>query len=129
MALPKLYALGLKSQYLHDKAAANIGRKLIQQEAKVINKVSMSTALAILIAGKITKRMYIDIRLLLKNDGHDILPVYDKLNEYRKEKRPPLEKLQDPYKGIKVDYKKALEKYAYLLLKTINLSKLENFSV
>ena len=30
---PKLYALRLKSQYLHDKAAANIGRKLIQQEA------------------------------------------------------------------------------------------------
>ena len=86
MTPPKLYALGLKSQYLHDKAAANIGRKLIQQEVKVINKVSMSTALAILIAGKMTKRMYIDIRLLLKNDGHDILPVYDKLNEYRKEK-------------------------------------------
>ena len=60
----------------------------------------MSIALAMLIAGKMTKRMYIDIRLLLKNDGHDILPVYDKLNEYRKEKRPPLEKLQDPYKGI-----------------------------
>ena len=73
-----------------------------------------------------TKRMYIGIRLLLKNDGHDILPVYDKLNEYRKEKRPPLEKLQDPYKEIKVDYKKALEKSAYQLLKTINLSKLEN---
>ena len=66
MTPPKLYALRLKSQYLHDKAAANIGRKLIQQEAKVINKVSMSTALAILIAGKMTKRMYIDIRLLLK---------------------------------------------------------------
>ena len=96
MTPPKIYALGLKSQYLHDKAAADVGRKLIQQEAKV----SMSTALAILIAGKMTKRMYIDIRLLLKNDGHDILPVYDKLNEYRKEKRPPLEKLQDPYKGI-----------------------------
>ena len=119
---PKMYALGLKSQYLHDKAAADVGRKLIQQEAKV----SMSTALAMLIAGKMTKRMYIDIRLLLKNDGHDILPVYDKLNEYRKEKRPPLEKLQDSYKGIKVDYKKALEKSAYQLLKTINLSKLEN---
>ena len=100
MTPPKLYALRLKSQYLHDKAAANIGRKLIQQEAKVVNKVSMSTALAILIAGKITKRMYIDIRLLLKNDDYDILPVYDKFNEYRKEKRPPLEKLQDPYKGI-----------------------------
>ena len=73
-----------------------------------------------------TKRMYIDIRLLLKNDGHDILPVYEKLNEYRKEKRPPLEKLREPYKGIKVDYKKALEKSAYQLLKTINPSKLEN---
>ena len=97
---PKLLAMGLKSHYLHDKNAANVGRKLVQQEAKVSNKVSMSTALAILIAGKMTKRMYIDIRLLLKNDGHDILPVYDKLNEYRKEKRPPLEKLQDPYKGI-----------------------------
>ena len=82
MTPPKLYALRLKSQYLHDKAAANIGRKLIQQEAKVINKVSMSTALAILIAGKMTKRMYIDIRLLLKNDDYDILPVYDKLNVF-----------------------------------------------
>ena len=60
----------------------------------------MSTALANLIAGKMTKRMYIDIRLLLKNDGNDILPVYDKINVYRKEKRPQPEKMQDPYKGI-----------------------------
>ena len=49
---PKMYALGLTSQYLHDKAAANVGRKLHQQEAKVSNKVSMSTALAMLIAEK-----------------------------------------------------------------------------
>ena len=82
---PKMFALGLKSQYLHDMAAADVGRKIIQQEAKV----SMSTALAMLIAGKMTMRMYTDIRLLLKNDGHYNLPVYDKLNEYSKEKRPP----------------------------------------
>ena len=63
-----MYALGLTSQYLHDKAAANVGRKLHQQEAKVSNKVSMSTALAILIAGKMTKRMYIDIRLLYSTE-------------------------------------------------------------
>ena len=74
----KILALGLNSQYSHDKTAADVGRKIIQHEAKVSNKVSMSTALAMLIAGKMTKRMYIDIRLLLKNDGHDILPVYDK---------------------------------------------------
>ena len=56
--------------------------------------------------------MYIDIRLLIKNDCYDMLPLYDKLNDYRKEKRPSVEKLQDPYRGIKVDYKKALENSA-----------------
>ena len=56
--------------------------------------------------------MYIDIRLLLKNDGHDILPVYDKLNEYRKEKDYQLNNCKIHTKELKLIIKKALEKYA-----------------
>ena len=37
---PKLLAMGLKSHYLHDKNAANVGRKLVQQEAKVSKKLA-----------------------------------------------------------------------------------------
>ena len=62
MTPTKMYDLGLKIQYFHDKAAADVGRKLIQQEAKV----SKSTALAMLIAGKMTKRMYMIFGCFLK---------------------------------------------------------------
>ena len=92
---PKLLAYEIKSQYLYEKTTATVAKKFIQQEAKPSSKVSMSTSLAVLIAGKWLKE-YIDTRLLLKNEDHDILPVYDKLNNYKKERRPLVKELQEP---------------------------------
>jgi len=80
----------LQSIYLRDKKIAavrdNISAKnFISDEP--IEKLLFSTALVILIARKIRKRSYIDIRLLLKSAGQDILYTYQNLNIYIREKK------------------------------------------
>lgn len=66
----KLFAcLEKKIQFLRHKTTAYVGKKFIHQESKANSKLSISTALAILLAGKIYTVciVKIDIRLLLKN--------------------------------------------------------------
>ena len=44
--------------------------------------------------------MKINVRLLLKNKVHETLPDYNKLEGYKKYRRPIVEKMQDQYIGI-----------------------------
>ena len=68
-----------------------------------------------------TRRIYTDICLLFKGAGADVLPTYENLDKFRKEDRPPIQELQDPYQGIKFNYEEALKLTTSQLLKSINL--------
>ena len=48
-----------------------------------------------------TRRIYIDIRLLLKGAGANVLPNYEDLDKFRKDHHPPIKELHNPYQGIK----------------------------
>ena len=56
-----------------------------------------------------TKRVYTDIRLLLKGARADVLPPYYKLDEFRKECRPEVKKLKEPCRGVKCGYVECLK--------------------
>ena len=55
--------------------------------------VPLQTASAIFVCGKMTKRVYTEIRLLLKEAGADVLPTYENLDTFRKEHRPDVKEL------------------------------------
>ena len=121
----------LQSIYLRDKKIAavrdNISAKnFISDEP--IEKLLFSTALVILIARKIRKRSYIDIRLLLKSAGQDILYTYQNLNIYIREKKTYIVKFKDLHKGIRIGFKEDFKISAHQLLKNLISPKLRNFT-
>ena len=79
----------------------------------------MEVASATFETGRMTRRIYTDIRLLLKGAGADVLPTYDTLDKFRKEHRHSVEKLQEPYEGIKFNYEEALKLTTSQLFKYI----------
>lgn len=121
----------LQSIYLRDKKIAavrdNISAKnFISDEP--IEKLLFSTALVILIARKIRKRSYIDIRLLLKSAGQDILYTYQNLNIYIREKKTYIRKFKDLHKEIRIGFKEDFKISAHQLLKNLISPKLRNFT-
>ena len=126
----KLYSHGLKSKHLTDRKVASVGRKLFSNGSSNLDQLlSFETALAIFIAGKMTKRTYIDIRLLLKGAGHDIFPTYAALDDYRELHRPAIKELCDPLVGVKADYKDALKKGTEQLFRSLSLPQFSNLNV
>ena len=88
--------------------------------------IPLQVASAIFETGKMTRRIYTDICLLFKGAGPDILPTYENLDKFRKEHRPPIPVLQDPYQRIKFNYEEALKLTTSQLLKWINLPVIHN---
>ena len=120
----KLYAFGLKHKYLKDKKVGKIGKDVYQDEesSSTSSHISLQVASAIFISGKMSKRVYTDIRLLLKGAGVDVLPPYNKLDEFRKERRPTVKKLEEPwFYGIKFDYVESLKLTTTQLLQSLEL--------
>lgn len=118
----KMFAFGLKHKYLHNKEVAKVGQSILQDEPlSVDGHVSLDVASAVYETGKMSKRIYTDIRLLLKAAGADVLPPYDKLLVFKKERRPPVQKLANPFSGVRFDYLKCLELTSSQLLSSLDL--------
>ena len=119
----KLYAYGLKHKYLKDKTVARLGKTVFEnKESSSSSHVSLEIASAIYSTGKMTKRIYTEIRLLLKDAGKDVLPTYEKLDEFKRENRPTVKPLEEPwFQGVKYDYVECLKYTTSQLLKSIEL--------
>ena len=107
----KMYAYGLKNKYLEKREVGEIGKQLFNNNTSQIKDryVSFPVAAAVYDAGKMTRRIYTNIRLLLKGAGADVLPPYNQVTEYRKERRPPVQPLDGGHVGLKFDYVEALK--------------------
>ena len=58
----KLFAFGLKAKYLHDKEVAKVGKSILQDEKLMDHHISLEAAAAIFESGKMTKRIYTELR-------------------------------------------------------------------
>ncbi len=105
----KIFAFGLKNKYLQNKEMAKVRHSILRNESIPDPHISLEVASAIYESGKMTKRIYTDIRLLLKGAGADVLPPYDKLLKFKRERRPTVQKLAAPYSGVKYDYLHCLQ--------------------
>ena len=125
----KLYAHGLTTKYLHNKKIAGNGKQILSNSPQDKHShIPLQTASAIFVCGKMTKCVYTEIRLLLKEAGADVLPTYGNLDKFRKEHRPDVKELKPPYVGVKFDYEKALKLTAAWLFKSIDLPVLQNIN-
>ena len=124
----KMFAFGLKHKYLENKEVAKVGQSILRDEPLTCDHVSLEVASAIYEAGKMSKRIYTDIRLLLKGAGADVLPTYDKLNAFKMERRPAVEELANPFSGIRYNYLKCLELTSAQLLSSLQLPVLHNIT-
>ena len=125
----KLFAYGLKNKYLKKKEVAKVGQSIFQdQQLQPGVHVSLHVASAIYETGKMSKRIYTDIRLLLKSAGHDVLPPYINLLAFRKERRPAVEKLDNPFKGVRFDYLNCLQLTSSQLFSSLQLPLLHNLN-
>ena len=62
-----------------------------------------------------TKHIYTEIRLLLKDAGKDVLSTYEKLDEFKRENRPTVKPLEEPwFQGVKYDYVECLKYTVHL---------------
>ena len=76
----------------------------------------MQVALVIFENGKLSKtHIYMNIHLLLNGADAYILLTYDKFAKFRKEHQPEVEKLQDPFEGLKFDYVQCLQLTSQLI--------------
>ncbi|QQP40281.1 Uncharacterized protein FKW44_014273, partial [Caligus rogercresseyi] len=117
----KMFAFGLKNKYLQNKEVA-------KDSLLVGGHVSLDVASAVYETGKMSKRIYTDIRLLLKAAGADVLPAYDKLLAFKKERRPPVQKLANPFRGVRFDYLECLQLTSSLLLRSLALPAFRDLS-
>ena len=125
----KLYAFGLKQNHLIEKKVAQIGKSVFQEEEQTsTSHMSLQVASAVFESGKMIKCIYTDIRLLLKGAGADILLSYGKLDEFRKERRPEVKTLKEPFQGVKYDYVESLKIATSQLLKSLELPNLQELN-
>ena len=125
----KLYAFGLKQNYLIEKKVAQIGKSVFQEEEQTsTSHMSLQVASAVFESGKMIKCIYTDIRLLLKGAGADVLLSYGKLDEFRKERRPEVKTLEEPFQGVKYDYVESLKIATSQLLKSLELPNLQELN-
>ena len=123
----KLFAHGLKSKYLENKDIGLIGKSLFNEnDISAKSCIPLEVASAIFECAKMSKRVYTDVRILLKNAGADVLPTYKKLDEFRKQRRPEVVKLDIPYHGVRFDYLKCLEITTSQLCRSIALPAFKN---
>ena len=116
----KLYAYGLTTTYLKKKNVAKIGKSILNND-EISSYVPIEIASAIFEIGKMSKRVYTDIRLLLKNAGANVLPTYETLDAFRKERRPYVQELEEPFKGVKFDYEQCLKLSTVQLIRSLDL--------
>ena len=124
----KMFAFGLKNKYLQNKEVAKVGHSILRNESIPDRHVSLEVASAIYESGKMTKRIYTDIRLLLKDAGADVLPSYNKLLKFKKERRPTVQKLATPYSGVKYDYLQCLQLTSAQLFASLQLPAFHNLN-
>ena len=124
----KLYAYGLKTKYLDNKQVAEVGKQIFEDQKLSVSHVPLQTALAIFESGRMTKRIYIEIRHLFKTAGVDVLPTYGELDKYRKQFRPQVLDLSDGYVGVRFDYAEASKLTATRLFDSINLPLLQHLN-
>ena len=125
----KLLAFGLKHKYLQNKEFAKVGQSIYQDELSSLdNYIPLDVASAIYETGKMTKRIYTEIRLLLKGAGADVLPPYGKLLKFKTERRPPVEKLVNPCNGVKFDYLTCLKLTSVQLFTSLDLPVFHNLN-
>ena len=124
----KIFAFGLKNKYLQNKEVAKVGQSILQDSPLVDGHVSLDVASAVYETGKMSKRIYTDIRLLLKAAGADVLPTYDKLLAFKKERRPPVQKLANPFRGVRFDYLECLQLTSSQLLRSLALPAFRDLS-
>ena len=105
-----------EQKYIYDK---ELGQSILLHGESASDHVSLDVASAIYESGKMTKRIYIDIRLLLKGAGADVLPSYTKLLAFRNERLPTVEQLPVPYRCVKFDYVQCLKLTSALLFATL----------
>ena len=117
----KLFAFGLKAKYLHDKEIAQVGQAILQDEKLLDRHISLEAAAAIFESGKMTKRIYTDVRLILKTAGADVLPPYKMLLNFKMQRRPTVEKLVSPFSGVKFDYLSCLDLTSSQLFSSLDL--------
>lgn len=124
----KMFAFGLKNKYLQNKDVAKVGQSIFKDRQLPDGHVSMEVASAVFETGKMSKRIYTDIRLLLKAAGADVLPPYDKLHAFKNERRPAVEKLVNPFSGVRFNYLKCLEMTSSQLLSSLKLPAFNNLT-
>ena len=121
---PENFAFGLKKKHLKNKEVSKIGKSIFQDKNGVTSfqqHIVLQVASAISKSGKMSKHMYTDICILLKGAGVDVLSTNDKLDKFRRERRPEVEKLQDPFEGVKFDYVQYLQLTTGQLIRSLEL--------
>ena len=124
----KIFAFSLKNKYLQNKEMAKVGHSILRNESIPDRHISLEVASAIYKSGKMTKRIYTEIRLPLKDAGAVVLPSYDKLLKFKKEWRPTVQKLATPYSGVKYDYLDCLQLTSAQLLLSLQLPTFHNLN-
>ena len=124
----KMFTFGLKNKYLKNKGVAKVGQSILHNESIPDQHISLEVASAIYESGKMTKRVYTEIRLLLKDAGADVLPPYNKLLKFKKDRRPTVEKLVTPYSGVKYDYLECIKLTSAQLFESLKLPAFHNLN-
>ena len=125
----KLFAFGLKHKYLQKKEVGKIGKSIFQDgEPSSNHHIPLEVASAIFVSANMSKRIYTENRHLLKAAGADVLPPYEKLDKFRKEWRPVVEKLVNPFEGVKFDYVQCLKLPSCQLFTSLELPAFHNLN-
>ena len=127
----KLHAHALKSKFPKRKKVAELAKQWFDGDISKMDElhhVDYSVASAVFDTGKMTRRIYTNIRLILKAAGKDILPPFESLLKFRKNRRPSVKELEEPYIGVKFDYAESLKLATHQLLKSIKNSAINNLS-
>lgn len=127
----KLLTRSLMKKYPTKKKTGKVAKSLFKSKKdgdSVKSPISNEQASAIYEAGKLSQRSYTNIRLILKNAGHDILPTYNQLENYRKTLRPQISQLPDSHKGVQYDYPEAIKLTTQRIFATLPETSFKNLT-
>ena len=122
----QLMGYALKSNYLEDKSAATIGKKLFQEETTGdLGKLTVELAVSIYVSCSFTKRKYIHMRNILASVDMNIFPLYDDIAGYLDQITPDIKKVESdcPLVGVKIDYDDALRMTTTRILSTLTMTQ------
>lgn len=124
----KVYSYGSNSKYLTSKSVSVIGKKLFYGDYDN-DDIGVEIALSIFNKLKLTKRQYIDMRIILKNNKRNIFPTDQKIKEYSDSITPNINQITSASNiGVKFDYIPALSITTERILRNLNSSLLQNLS-